>query len=217
MSTANTTTRKKSDARAFWFGAALTTLATAAQAGPAPSSYAALGKETERPFGWADFCRRSPHECRPSGEALDADVRKPRAWSTLETVNRWVNANIEPVTDQELYGVVELWTYPDKGKGDCEDYVLLKRKRLAEAGFPIQSLLITVVRDEKNEAHAVLTVKTTAGEYVLDNKRDEILPWTKTGYRFVKRQSQDDPDVWMEIGPPSRAVSAVAAIKPAAR
>ena len=34
---------------------------------------------------------------------------------------------IEPVTDQQLWGVEEKWSYP-VNKGDCEDYVLLKRK-----------------------------------------------------------------------------------------
>ena len=27
-------------------------------------------------------------------------------------------------------GVVERWSYPDDGYGDCEDYVLLKRRAL---------------------------------------------------------------------------------------
>ena len=113
---------------------------------------------------------------------------------------------------ERFAGAEDYWAYPDSGKGDCEDYVLLKRRMLRQAGFPIQSLLITVVRDENDEGHAVLTVKTTHGEYVLDNKRDAILPWTQTGYRFVKRQSQTDVNVWVQIGPPSEAM--VAAVAP---
>lgn len=186
--------------------------AAPAAAQPRPASFAAIGEATAVPYGWMDFCRRLPGECRDrSAVALDADLSQPKAWATLERINRQVNHTIESVTDMEQYGVEDFWTYPDSGRGDCEDYVLLKRRLLRQAGFPIQSLLITVVRDENDEGHAVLTVKTTLGEYVLDNKRDAILPWTQTGYRFVKRQSQTDANVWVRIGPPSDAVAAASA------
>ena len=64
------------------------------------------------------------------------------------------------MTDLEHWGVVERWNYPDDGYGDCEDYVLLKRRMLMQAGWPREALLITVVRDKKGDGHAVLTVKT---------------------------------------------------------
>ncbi len=66
-----------------------------------------------------------------------------------------------------------------------------------QAGWPREALLITVVRDKKGDGHAVLTVKTDHGEFILDNQEPQILPWNKTGYRFVKRQSQSDPNVWV--------------------
>ena len=77
-------------------------------------------------------------------------------------VNAWVNESIKPMTDLEHWGVVERWNYPDDGYGDCEDYVLLKRRMLMQAGWPREALLITVVRDKKGDGHAVLTVKTDA-------------------------------------------------------
>ena len=58
---------------------------------------------------------------------------------------------------------------------------------------------MTIVRDLNGEGHAILTVKTDRGEFVLDNLRDEILPWDETGYRFIKRQAQDDPNVWLDL------------------
>ena len=61
---------------------------------------------------------------------------------------------------------------------------------LIESGWPREALLITVVRDKKGDGHAVLTVKTDKGEFILDNQNEDILPWSETGYRFVKRQSQ---------------------------
>ena len=55
-------------------------------------------------------------------------------------------------------------------KGDCEDYALLKRHTLIRKGWPVGSLLLTVVRDEKGEGHAVLTARTKQGDFILDNK-----------------------------------------------
>ena len=56
------------------------------------------------------------------------------------------------------------------------------------------------VRDLNGKGHAVLTVKTDHGDFVLDNLSDEIRPWTATGYQFYKRQAQDDPNVWLSLG-----------------
>jgi predicted transglutaminase-like cysteine proteinase len=80
--------------------------------------------------------------------------------------------------------------------------VLLKRRMLMQAGWPREALLVTVVRDKKGDGHAVLTVKTNRGEYILDNQEAQILAWNKTGYRFVKRQSQSDPNMWVALGEP---------------
>jgi predicted transglutaminase-like cysteine proteinase len=35
--------------------------------------------------------------------------------------------------------------------------------------------------------------------------RDDVRPWTQTGYRFVKRQSQTNENVWVSIGAPTDA------------
>jgi predicted transglutaminase-like cysteine proteinase len=126
-------------------------------------------------------------------------------------VNAWVNEAIKPMTDLEHWGVVERWNYPDDGYGDCEDYVLLKRRMLMRAGWPREALLITVVRDKKGDGHAVLTIKTDRGEFVLDNQEPQVLPWSKTGYRFVKRQSQSDPNVWVSLDEPRRSPATVSA------
>ena len=139
-------------------------------------------------------------------EARDV-VLTPNAWRDLVRVNKWVNTRIQPLTDLEHWGVVERWNYPEDGYGDCEDYVLLKRKMLMQAGWPRQALLITVVRDNRGDGHAVLTVKTDKGEFILDNQHEEVLLWAETNYRFVKRQSQVDPNVWVSLGDPRPAVS----------
>ena len=111
------------------------------------------------------------------------------------------------MTDLEHWGVVEKWSYPDDGFGDCEDYVLLKRRMLIQAGWPREALLITVVRERSGDGHAVLTVKTDKGEFILDNQNEDILLWSDTSYRFVKRQSQHDPNVWVALGDPRPTIS----------
>jgi predicted transglutaminase-like cysteine proteinase len=35
---------------------------------------------------------------------------------------------------------------------------------------------------------------------VLDNLTDDIRSWDATGYTYLKRQAQDDPNVWLDLG-----------------
>ena len=89
-------------------------------------------------------------------------------------------------------------TYPDSA-ADCEDYVLIKRKRLMEAGIAPSNLLITVVLQPNGEGHAVLTVRTDRGDFVLDNMRNKVLLWSQTEYRYLKRQSSVNAGKWVKL------------------
>jgi predicted transglutaminase-like cysteine proteinase len=173
---------------------------------PAPTheriAYVQVGEAARPPIGWVEFCIEYKPECNTKPSTPRDVVLTAEAWSDLLKVNAWANENIKPLTDLEHWGVVERWNYPDDGYGDCEDYVLLKRRMLMQAGWPREALLITVVRDKKGDGHAVLTVKTDKGEFILDNQEPDILAWNKTGYRFVQRQSQSDPNVWVALGEP---------------
>ena len=174
-------------------------------AGAMQSTFAPVGAPTSVPYGWVDFCQRYRGECEaPELTATDV-VLTPKTMKEIERVNQWVNSNITPMSDMEHWGVVDQWDYPTDGKGDCEDYALLKRKLLIEEGLPRQALLMTVVKDLNNEGHAVLTVKTNKGDFILDNMRDDVRAWTQTGYRFVKRQSQTNENIWVSIGAPTEA------------
>ena len=102
------------------------------------------------------------------------------------------------MTDMEIYGVEEYWAYPEAA-ADCEDYVLIKRKRLIEAGISPSNLLITVVLQPNGEGHAVLTVRTDRGDFVLDNMRNKVMLWSETEYRFLKRQSSAHAGKWMKL------------------
>jgi predicted transglutaminase-like cysteine proteinase len=164
--------------------------------------FISVGETTRAPIGWVEFCVEYDPECKTRPSAPRDVVLSSQAWKDLQRVNLYVNTRVKPMTDMEHWGVVERWNYPDDGYGDCEDYVLQKRKMLMQAGWPREALLITVVRDKNGDGHAVLTVKTDKGEYVLDNQTDAIAMWSDTGYRFVKRQSQSDPNVWVALGEP---------------
>jgi predicted transglutaminase-like cysteine proteinase len=173
--------------------------------------YIPVGEVTRSPIGWVEFCVEYDPECKTTSSVARDIVLSADAWKDLQRVNLWVNTNVKPMTDMDHWGVVERWNYPDDGYGDCEDYVLQKRRMLIKAGWPREALLITVVRDRNGDGHAVLTVKTDKGEFILDNQSDEILPWTDTGYRFVKRQSQSDPNVWVSLGDPHAAPATASA------
>ncbi len=179
--------------------------ASAGDGGVVTASYAPTGGSTSVPYGWADFCRRYAGEC-DSGPLSPLDVNlTTKSLKEIGRVGRWVNAHVKPVSDMEHWGVIDRWDFPSDGKGDCEDFALYKRKILIDEGYPRQALLMTVVKDEHNEGHAVLTVKTSDGEFVLDNMTDDVKPWDQTGYRFVKRQSQSDQNAWVQIGDPTAA------------
>jgi predicted transglutaminase-like cysteine proteinase len=184
---------------------------TTAQAANEHPLFISVGPTARAPIGWTDFCAQSPREC--DGRPLEARdvVLSQKAWKDLARINKWVNDSIKPMTDMDHWGVIERWSYPDDGYGDCEDYVLLKRRMLMQAGWPRQALLITVVRDLKGEGHAVLTVKTDKGEFILDNQEDQILLWSETSYHYVKRQSQADQNVWVSLGDNRPAFAATAA------
>jgi predicted transglutaminase-like cysteine proteinase len=172
---------------------------------PAKATFISVGQMALTPYGWADYCQRYSADCAPGQHAaVDADLTS-RTWSALRRVNSLVNSLVKPMSDLDHYGVVDRWDLPNDGYGDCEDYVLLKRKLLLEEGLPRSALLVTVVKDEHGDGHAILTVKTNRGEFVLDNMRDSILAWDEVPYRFVKRQSQEDEDNWVQIGEPTTA------------
>lgn len=154
------------------------------------------------PYGAVRLCEVAPAMCMSVGSSerlIDMDV-----WgSEVAALNVVINKAYKPRTDLDNVGMVEWWSLPVKGAADCEDYALAKRKALMERGWPSSALLMTVVRDEKGEGHAVLTARTVQGDFVLDNKSDTILAWNKTPYELVMRQTYTDPKVWVALEAPS--------------
>jgi predicted transglutaminase-like cysteine proteinase len=161
--------------------------------------YTAVVEKTTAPSGWAEFCRNYKSECDvqqslPRKIALTAEV-----WDKLSEVNHWANAHIKPTPDRKHWGRINKWYFAEDGRGDCKDYVLVKRRMLMQAGLPREALLITVVWTPQDNGHAVLIVRTDKGDYVLDNLSSKVVLWNQTPYDYVMRQTQSDPSTWVYI------------------
>lgn len=166
-----------------------------------------VGGAAREPMGWTDFCKRYNGECesqaptiqKASLQSAPEIVFDAAARAIVASINSAVNAEVAPATDRQMWGVEERWDFPVNGRGDCEDYVLLKRARLMAEGFPRGAVLITVVTDLLGDGHAVLTLKTDRGDFILDNMNDEVKLWRETPYGYVKRQSQFDQNDWVSL------------------
>lgn len=160
-----------------------------------------VGGPTRVPYGWFDFCSRRPDECKVPALAPEEIALTPDVWALLKQINHTANQTIEPVSNLEHWGTVrDHWDYPTDGKGDCKVFALYKRKLLLDAGLPRQALLMTIVRDLDGGGHTILTVKTDHGDFVLDNLAADIRPWNATGYTYLKRQAETNPNVWLDLG-----------------
>lgn len=156
------------------------------------------GGLTSQPIGHYEFCKVQPAECAIRTRDLGPETMTGTLWKILLDVNVAVNRAIRPMNDFDIYGKDEVWAYPN-GVGDCEDYVLEKRRTLKARGLSLSNLLITVVRKADGEGHAILTVRTDKGDFVLDNLSNVVRQWDNTGYRFLKRQASDHTGRWVSI------------------
>ncbi|WP_342641270.1 transglutaminase-like cysteine peptidase [Rhodoligotrophos ferricapiens] len=176
------------------------------------AAYAKVHEQALPPIGFVDFCKRFPQSCARQRSTPARVALTPERLKELVSVNDHVNKMVKPATDNELYQVDEYWTIPGE-KGDCEDYALLKQYYLEQLGWPRSTLLLTVVIDERGDGHAVLMVKTTGGDLVLDNQNPTVLDWSETPYQYVKRQSSYDPKMWEALDEPTRPGPAAVAAR----
>jgi len=165
---------------------------------PAAQRIMITGAVTSQPIGHYEFCRAHRNECSIRAKASAPPRLTSRGWALVQEVNSSTNAAITPMTDADIFGREEVWAYPED-VGDCEDFVLLKREKLIKDGFSPSDLLITVVRKPDGEGHAVLTLRTAQGDYVLDNLSDEVKLWSDTPYTYLKRQAVFDTGRWVTI------------------
>jgi predicted transglutaminase-like cysteine proteinase len=167
--------------------------------------------EAPAPAGFVSFCLRFPDQCMTPKNAPATVALSPAQWLQLQEVNQVVNLAIKPMDDQRHYGRAEYWNIPTDGFGDCEDYALTKRRDLIADGLPAPALRIAVVLTQRNESHAILTVATDHGDYVLDNLSNAIQSWDQTGYQWIERQDPAKAWGWVSLDP-SRNPALVASI-----
>lgn len=139
------------------------------------------------PLGFQVLCLQHPAECRGGGSSSVSLTDS--LLGVIERVNSQVNGAIRPQNDRGG----DVWTV-GASTGDCEDYVLSKRRALINAGLPPSSLRIAYVKAQGID-HAVLVVKTDVSDLVLDNLASNIVPLGNTGYRLIA-MSGADPMVW---------------------
>ena len=161
------------------------------------ANMATLGR-TNPPIGHYEFCKQYAEQCESNGSDPGPLQLTEARWKAVLQVNYKVNSSIEPLTDEQIFGVEERWAFPTT-VGDCEDYVLLKRKMLIDKGFSPADLLITVVLQPNGDGHAILTVRTDRGDFILDNMRNKVLLWSDTEYTYLKRQSVKNSGQWVKI------------------
>ena len=138
-----------------------------------------LEKELREDEARLRLCRTEPESC--SAEAtrfwtLAAQIKTATGRPQLEKANQLVNSAIAYASDMAMHGQLDRWSSPlatlKLGKGDCEDYAILKYKLLLEAGVRASDLRIVLVRDTSIRIdHAVLTARRGGRWYVLDNRK----------------------------------------------
>lgn len=151
---------------------------------------------TLAPMAFTQFCVRYPGDCKPQrlGDRIELDITR---WSELDIVNRTVNSSIRPLRNEDgLAG--EKWLLAP-ASGDCNDYAVTKRHQLIAKGWSARTVLLSEVVTGSGEHHLVTVVRTDGGDLVLDNLTDEIMPWSRTPYRWVRIQTPKNPNYWASI------------------
>ncbi len=109
--------------------------------------------------------------------------------SKLDAINKSINKRIRPVRNE----VIDVWSI-NVDRGDCEEYVLAKRRALINAGIPASALSI-VYALRHGGGHAVLAIHTNHGTLTLDNLSSRIKPLSATGYKIIS-MSGPNPLIW---------------------
>jgi predicted transglutaminase-like cysteine proteinase len=151
------------------------------------------------PSGFIGFCLRYSDQCDLPANAPTTMKLTQAKWELLNHVNRTWNASIRFVDDRAHYGVTDYWTIATDGHGDCDDFALTKRKALIDAGLPVAALRIAMVLTDTKEQHAILTVTTDRGDFVLDNLSDQVRPWSAPRYAWFERQDAKTSWRWDKV------------------
>jgi predicted transglutaminase-like cysteine proteinase len=146
------------------------------------------------PFSFVKFCLDYPGDCPKSAGAGRVRLTSGRL-AELASVNRAVNNAIRPTPDASTFRYWKL----NVSAGDCNSFAVEKRHELIGRGWPAAALALTVAKTPSGEGHLVVTVRTDQGDLVLDNLRSTIVPWQRTGYDWIMRQSERNPQFWVDL------------------
>jgi predicted transglutaminase-like cysteine proteinase len=152
-----------------------------------PSTQMPSGEvSTNLPPGYSEFCGRHPNLCQlpETSQAQSVVPMTPDLEKQLSLVNIRINRSVHPVAE---VGGARYWEPSDTG--DCKTYSVRKMQDLLSLGVPRQAMHVAILRTPSAEGHAVLTVDTTQGTYVLDNLTNDVQPWEKLPYTFWSRES----------------------------
>jgi len=164
---------------------------------PPPASALPEYGRLPAPVGYHRFCARYPEQCQSSSEAAVV-MLTPDLWRLVTAVNTSVNRRIRNDPGKGAFD----WEL-EVALGNCNDYAVQKRAELLRAGLPPSALSLAVVTTATGEGHLVLTVRTDRGDYVLDNLRGGVLPWSRAAYRWIARQSVEGAFAWVALIAPT--------------
>ncbi|MBZ9740938.1 MULTISPECIES: transglutaminase-like cysteine peptidase [unclassified Mesorhizobium] len=119
------------------------------------------------------------HESQPFA-AMVAAAQAKGFVEKLAFINSGINRLIAYRKDSVVYGKLDYWAKPSEilahRAGDCEDFAILKMTALLRAGIPARSMSLVVLQDRKRGFfHAVLSVSTASGAYILDSLNNTVL------------------------------------------
>jgi predicted transglutaminase-like cysteine proteinase len=154
------------------------------------------------PPAFKSFCQRQKALCSTQGAVKVMELTAARR-AELQKVNASVNRRVAQKSDLSTSGKEDSWDVAGDS-GDCEDIAIRKKSELLKLGWPASTLLLTVAR-LGSEGHTVLTVRTSDGDLVLDNRTSAIKNWSRTPYRYFARQSQSNGAGWERIGQASKS------------
>lgn len=180
-------------AMVFFVAVAMAAFSSAALA---DNAFITGATRAQPPSGASQLCQRYSWACSDrSSQSIDGR----RELSVVKQINRHVNASTREISDQSQYRLQEKWALPTKLGGDCEDFVLLKKRNLIEAGVDPKRLLIATVLDTRRRGHAVLVYRSPRGDMVLDNVTNQIKAWSATRYLFLRMQDPNQPRRWLGV------------------
>ncbi|PZU85209.1 MAG: hypothetical protein DI528_12795 [Shinella sp.] len=146
------------------------------------------------PYAFVRFCVETPGECEPKHGAEEVGMSTDIAID-IASINKSVNHGIAPRNDRRGRDV---WTLSPR-YGDCDDYAVTKRRKLIEAGLPARSVRLAIGRTPEGQGHAVVIVRTSTADLVLDNRSDAVKRVNEVDLVWIKIESADNPKWWYAL------------------